>query len=286
MCTTEEALSTSVRSLALTMQGSITADQEIEKKTITNQITQFLSNHHTVYLVSPQQIHDCIRVPPMLTFIQELATARDFCSAFTCYKQTNFMLEGTILHLTTQKDAVTLQEQVLLTCSLLHEHKVSVYHNAQCTKDGLLYQPIGPKIPPLAVNYLNPVEHNIPCRTAPEDLINSNIIVLYNQDKQAFQCISPVDLLVDGIAVFCDNQTLHWVRQPGEVVDVKTGDRILEHKHFKSSHIKCDLKTSVPLVTSPTCCCAHLTSHSSMTFSPLWIKYMSEPSVARSSLSS
>ena len=113
---------------------------------ITNQMTQFLTNQQTVYLASLEPIHDSSRTQPILTFIQELVTSRDFCSAFTCYKQTNFLLEGSTLHLTTQKHAVTLQEQVLLTWSLLHENKVSVYHKAQCTTDGVVYQPIDTKI--------------------------------------------------------------------------------------------------------------------------------------------
>ena len=198
-------------------------EQELERKVITNQMSQFLSNQKDIYLASLQQIHDSIGTPPLLSFIQDLATNKDFCSAFTCYKQTNFLYEGTTLHLTTQKHTVTFQEQVLLTCSLLHENMVSIYHNTQCTTDGSVFQPIDSRIPPLPVGSLDPIEHNIPRRTAPSDLINGNIIVLYNQDQQAFQCINPVKLLIDGKDIVCDNQTLSWIKKPNQVIDVETG---------------------------------------------------------------
>ena len=175
---TEDAPTTSVRNLATTMKGEMSDEQKLERKVITNQMSQFLSDQKAIYLASLQQIHDSIRTPPLLSFIQDLATNRDFCSAFTCYKQTNFLYEDETLHVTTQKHTVTLQEQVLLTCSLLHENMVSIYHNTQCTTDGLVFQPIDSSIPPLPVSSLDPIEHNIPCRTAPSDLINGNIIVL------------------------------------------------------------------------------------------------------------
>ena len=221
-------------------------EQKLERKVITNQMSQFLSDQKAIYLASLQQIHDSIRTPPLLSFIQDLATNRDFCSAFTCYKQTNFLYEDETLHVTTQKHTVTLQEQVLLTCSLLHENMVGIYHNTQCTTDGLVFQPIDSSIPPLPVSSLDPIEHNIPRRTAPSDLINGNIIVLYNQDQQAFQCMNPAKLLIDGKDIVCDNQTLSWIKKPNQVIDVETGERILEHRHFKSSHIMWDLQTSVP----------------------------------------
>ena len=122
---TEDALTTSVRNLATTMKGEMSDEQKLERKVITNQMSQFLSDQKAIYLASLQQIHDSIRTPPLLSFIQDLATNRDFCSAFTCYKQTNFLYEDETLHVTTQKHTVTLQEQVLLTCSLLHENMVS-----------------------------------------------------------------------------------------------------------------------------------------------------------------
>ena len=123
---------------------------------------------------------------------------------------------------------------------------VSIYHNTQCTTDGLVFQPIDSSIPPLPVSSLDPIEHNIPRRTAPSDLINGNIIVLYNQDQQAFQCMNPEKLFIDGKDIVCNNQTLSWIKKPNQVIHVETGERILEHRHFKSSHIMWDLQTSVP----------------------------------------
>ena len=89
-------------------------EQELERKVITNQMTQFLSHQQAIYLASLQQIHDSIRTPPLLSFIQDLATNRDFCSAFTCYKQANFLYEDETLHVTTQKHTVTLPITYLL----------------------------------------------------------------------------------------------------------------------------------------------------------------------------
>jgi hypothetical protein len=85
------------------MKGSMSAAQNLEKEKITIQMAQFLSTKQTIYLASLQQIYDTIRTPPLLAFIQELATNRNFCSAFSCFKQTSFLLKDTTLEITTQK---------------------------------------------------------------------------------------------------------------------------------------------------------------------------------------
>ena len=100
------------------------------------------------------------------------------------------------------------------------------------------------RIPPLPVGSLNPIEHNIPRRTAPSDLINDNIIILYNQDQQAFQCIHPAKLLIDGEDIFCDNQTLHWIVRYGGTYQMQSktgGCGVARHRaHVKHKYSAVD----------------------------------------------
>jgi hypothetical protein len=114
---------------------------------------------------------DAIRPPPRLDFIQNLATNSNFCSAFSCFKRTTFLLKDRTLEITTQKHSVSLQKQVLLTCSLLHDNMVSVYHNMQCTISGDFYHPSDNRLAPLPISLLEAEKQNIPRKTDANDSI-------------------------------------------------------------------------------------------------------------------
>ena len=112
MNSAESTLARNIQNLAQSMQGQMTDAQNLEKSIITVQMANFLTTQQTIYLASLQQIHDAIRSPPRLDFIQKLATNANFCSAFSCFKRTTFLLKDRTLEITTQKHSVSLQKQV------------------------------------------------------------------------------------------------------------------------------------------------------------------------------
>jgi hypothetical protein len=89
-------------------------------------------------------------------------------------------------------------------------------------------------------------KQNIPRKTDANDLIRDNIIVLFNKDLQAFQCLTPTHLQIDGQDALCTNQTLQWIEKPNTVLHTDSGERIVEHTHFKSTHIVWNLQTPTP----------------------------------------
>ena len=224
----------------------MTAEQKLEQNIITVQMSNFLMTQQTIYLASLQQIHDAIRSPPRLDFIQHLATNPNFCSAFACFKKTTFQLKDRTLKITTQKYSISLQTQALLTCSLLHGNRVSIYHNMQCSITEKFYHPNDKRLSPLPISLLEGEKQNIPRKTDSADLLKDNIIVLFNKNQQAFQCLTPTHLIIDGKDTLCTNQTLQWGDKPNTVVLKETGERILEHVNFKSTHITWNLQTPSP----------------------------------------
>jgi hypothetical protein len=83
------------------------------------------------------------------------------------------------------------------------------------------------RIPPIPISLLDPEKQNIPRRTDFTDLIQNNIVILYKDDLQAFQCIAPTPLQIDGTDAFCHNQTLAWIKKPTNVIHTKFGEKIL-----------------------------------------------------------
>jgi hypothetical protein len=131
-------------------------------------------------------------------------------------------------------------------CSLLHDNMVSIYHNTQCSISDDNYQPSDIRIPPLPISLIDSEKQNILRRTDSNDLIQNNIVVLFHQELQAFQCIAPTHLQIDGQDALCTNQTMIWIEKPTSVIHKESGERIMEHTNFKSTHIVWDLQTSTP----------------------------------------
>ena len=116
----------------------------------------------------------------------------------------------------------------------------------QCSITEKFYHPNDKWLSPLPISLLEGEKQNIPRKTDSADLIKDNIIVLFNKNQQAFQCLTPTHLIIDGKDTLCTNQTLQWGDKPNTVVLKETGEKILEHVNFKSTHITWNLQTPSP----------------------------------------
>ena len=102
------------------------------KRLISNQVGQLFLNKQTIYIDKLQELLENVNTPPALHFVQALSTNPEHCSAFQCYRNSHFTFSGSTLQITTQKYSLSLQECILLTCTLLHNNMLSAYHNQLC----------------------------------------------------------------------------------------------------------------------------------------------------------
>ena len=146
-------------------------------------------NRAHVHLVQLKcKLLDKVRTPTALNFVQALSTNQDFCSAFECYRNSHFTSSGSTLQITTQKYTLSLQPRTLLTCTLLHNNMLSAYHNQLCRiKDGK-YIREDTKLPALAISTQDQTSHNIARYPMPSDLLDDNILLIYDNTKMAVQC--------------------------------------------------------------------------------------------------
>ena len=117
---------------------------------------------------------------------------------------------------------------------------LSAYHNQLCTVKNNLYYTQS-DLPPLPVA-TEDQKNLIARRPRDKDLLDKNILLIFDQAKMAVQCITPQQILIDNQQLLCTNISLQWQREPNEIKDVATQNVILGHKQYKASALHWSLK--------------------------------------------
>ena len=118
---------------------------------------------------------------------------------------------------------------------------LSAYYNQLCTIKDTKYIPEDPKLPPLAVSTQDQ-SHNIARRPTESDLLENNILLIYDKAKMAVQCLTAQELIIDNQPFLCTNISLQWQREPQTIKDAKTEKIILGHRQYKSAALHWTLK--------------------------------------------
>ena len=71
----------------------------------------------------------------------------------------------------------------------------------------------------------------------PSDLLEDNILLIYDNTKMAVQCLAAQELIIDSQPFLCTNISLQWQREPITITDAKTKKIILGHRQYKSSRL-------------------------------------------------
>ena len=206
----EEALTQSMNTLEGDIDSEMNVAQLNRKRLIAAQMNQLFLNKKTIYIDKLQELLDKFRNPPALHFVQALSTTPDYCSAFECYRNSHFTSSGTTLQITTQKYTLSLQPHTLLTCTLLHNNMLSAYHNQLCRIEDDKYIPEDTKLPPLAISTQDQSSHNIARYPMPSDLLEDNILLIYDNTKMTVQCLAAEELIIDSQPFLCTNISLQW----------------------------------------------------------------------------
>ena len=102
-----------------------------------------------------------------------------------------FNVDGNLLTVTTQVFKFTMQKKVLLTCTLVQNNQVSVFHNQLATVKDDQFIPEHRFLPSLPIDPLKQQRSNVPRKHTKEELLGGNVLILYNKDKMAIQCLTP-----------------------------------------------------------------------------------------------
>ena len=211
----------------------LTAEASTRKKLIESQTAQQFSNQKLTFINKLQELLDKVITPPALHFVQALSTNPDHCSAFVCYRNSHFTSTGATLQITSQRYTLSLQQKTLLTCTLLHNNLLSAYHNQLAEIKDNLYITHS-DLPPLPIATEDQKDF-IARRPRDSDLLGKNILLVFDQEKMAVQCLKPQKLLLDDVELSCTNISLQWQRVPNTIKDVTTQDVILGHQQYKAN---------------------------------------------------
>ena len=74
------------------------------------------------------------------------------------------------------------------------------------------------------------------------DLIAKNVLVLYNGEMMAFQCLQAQLLSIDDIDFRCDNITLKWYHNPRVIKDKQSGKILSSHTQIRNKRLTWNLK--------------------------------------------
>jgi len=83
--------------------------------------------------------------------------------------------------------------------------------------------------------------HN-PRKFLPDDLIAKNVLVLYNGEMMAFQCLQAQLLSIDDMDYRCDNITLKWYHNPRVIKDNQSGKILSSHTQIRNKRLTWNLK--------------------------------------------
>ena len=218
----------------------LTAEASTRKKLIESQTAQQFSNQKMTFINKLQELLDEVETPPALHFVQALSTNPDHCSAFECYRNSHFTSTETSLQITTQRYTLSLQQKTLLTCTLLHNNLLSAYHNqlAVIKDEEYITQS---DLPPLPIATEDQKDF-IARRPRDSDLLGKNILLIFDQEKMAVQCLKPQKLLLDSVELSCTNISLQWQQHPTIIKDVATQDVILGHQQYKATALRWSLQ--------------------------------------------
>ena len=148
-----------------------------------------------------------------------------------------FNVDGNLLTVTTQVFKFTMQKKVLLTCTLVQNNQVSVFHNQLATVKDDQFIPEHRFLPSLPIDPLKQQRSNVPRKHTKEELLGGNVLILYSKDKMAIQCLTPQQITFDNNPISCLNDTLEWFPTPSVIRDGTTQDILFGHTNFRSKII-------------------------------------------------
>ena len=135
--TNERKLQADMHKMANMMKSQLSAEQEIEKKLLSYQISVHFQTVREIYIDSLQSLLSSIELPSEFLLIRNLVSNRDFCQNLFCYRNSYFTVSNDMITAHTQRHSIALTQKKLITCQLQqtnNEPTISIYHNAMVTR--------------------------------------------------------------------------------------------------------------------------------------------------------
>ena len=229
--------------MANALKSKLSAEQEIEKKLLSHQISVHFQTIREIYIDSLQSLLSTIKLPSEFLLIRNLVSNKDFCQDLFCYRNSYFTISNDMITAHTQRHSIVLTQKKLITCQLQqtnNEPTISIYHNAIVTRNDELFTPDNRKLPSFNLSGLH--VHTMQRQLTELDLLDKNILLLHKNDKVAFQCVQPAILKLDGESYDCLPTTINWQPPPHVAINQATGHTILHADKMKSIHSHWTLK--------------------------------------------
>ena len=215
--------------------GELTsAELKSETASIVHTLVQEAESRKTTFLQKIGALSLNLAIPPEIELLEILAREPEFCNSFSCYRNSIFKIEQDQIKVITQKYNLHLQPRILLSCALIQNNKLSAYHHGLAHIKGDFYLFEDKNLPKLHISpEKQHLAHN-PRKFLPDDLIAKNVLVLYNGEMMAFQCLQAQLLSIDDMDYRCDNITLKWYHNPRVIKDKQSGKILSSHTQIRN----------------------------------------------------
>ena len=180
---------------------------------------------------------------PVFSMIMRLATEHEYCTGLICYSNPIFSIDKGMLILKLLKYKYELKPMFIISCMPDKQNYISIYHGSQATltNDTLSFNQ---ELPSLTIMQLkNTTAVSFKMRSIKNsDLIDSNILPIYHQDKIAFLCVKKATtIVVNSKPMICNEFTLQFQNIPKQLVHNNKSVIIRSREHTFITNI--DLKS-------------------------------------------
>ena len=180
---------------------------------------------------------------PVFSMIMRLATEHEYCTGLICYSNPIFSIDKGMLILKLLKYKYELKPMFIISCMPDKQNYISIYHGSQATltNDTLSFNQ---ELPSLTIMQLkNTTAVSFKMRSIKDsDLIDSNILPIYHQDKIAFLCVKKATtIVVNSKPMICNEFTLQFQNIPKQLVHNNKSVIIRSREHTFITNI--DLKS-------------------------------------------
>ena len=148
----EDIIIQTLRHYENTIGSLSSAELTSEKASIITTLVKEAQSRKNTFLQKIGILSAKVQIPQEIIMIEILAREPNYCSSFSCYKNSISKIEQGKLQVITQKYDLHLQPRTLLSCALLPNNQLSAYHHGLAYRDGDLYSFQDKSLPPLHIS--------------------------------------------------------------------------------------------------------------------------------------